>query len=105
LSPPLWRSAAIRSRATQENFAAWHGRLAEWNRSKLAEHERTLADDAVPIRSLRLFCELCDFMDREAVLCVGGQEILNYGRLVISTGVPEPQRPHSLNTSHGLDSL
>jgi thiamine pyrophosphate-dependent acetolactate synthase large subunit-like protein len=68
--------------------------LAEQNRSKLAEHERTLADDAVPIHPLRLCRELRDFMDREAILCVDGQEILNYGRQVVPTYVPR----HRLNS-------
>ncbi|MEV6864799.1 thiamine pyrophosphate-binding protein [Streptosporangium subroseum] len=87
-------TGAIRSRVTQKNFAAWRDRLAEQNRSKLAEHERTLADDAVPIHPLRLCRELRDFMDREAILCVDGQEILNYGRQVIPTYVPR----HRLNS-------
>jgi thiamine pyrophosphate-dependent acetolactate synthase large subunit-like protein len=87
-------TGAIRSRVTQKDFAAWRDRLAEQNGSKFAEHERTLADDAVPIHPLRLCRELRDFMDREAVLCVDGQEILNYGRQVIPTYVPR----HRLNS-------
>ncbi|AWS44454.1 hypothetical protein DKM19_27020 [Streptosporangium sp. 'caverna'] len=87
-------TGAIRSRVTRKNFAAWRDRLAEQNGSKLAEHERTLADDAVPIHPLRLCRELRDFMDREVILCVDGQEILNYGRQVIPTYVPR----HRLNS-------
>ncbi|MDP9842328.1 thiamine pyrophosphate-dependent acetolactate synthase large subunit-like protein [Streptosporangium lutulentum] len=76
---------AVRDRVVPDGFTAWRDRLRELNGSKLAEHERELADDAVPIHPLRLCRELRDFMDRETILCVDGQEILNYGRQVIPT--------------------
>jgi thiamine pyrophosphate-dependent acetolactate synthase large subunit-like protein len=87
-------TAVIRSRVTREGFAAWRDRLREQNRAKLEEHEIKLADDTMPIHPLRLCRELRDFMDREAILCVDGQEILNYGRQAIPTYEPR----HRLNS-------
>ena len=41
--------------------------------------------DQVPIHPLRLCKEVRDFLDRDAILVVDGQEILNYGRQAIPT--------------------
>jgi thiamine pyrophosphate-dependent acetolactate synthase large subunit-like protein len=85
---------AIQHRLGLETFRSWRERLRGQNRSKLEEQEVTLADDATPIHPLRLCRELRDFMDRDAILCVDGQEILNYGRQVIPTYKPR----HRLNS-------
>jgi thiamine pyrophosphate-dependent acetolactate synthase large subunit-like protein len=87
-------TAALRGRIAPDRFAAWRDRLRGQNSSKLAEQEATLANDATPIHPLRLCRELRDFMDREAILCVDGQEILNYGRQAIPTYLPR----HRLNS-------
>ena len=50
--------------------------------------------DEVPIHPLRLCKEVGDFLDRDAILVVDGQEILNYGRQSIPTYVPG----HRLNS-------
>jgi thiamine pyrophosphate-dependent acetolactate synthase large subunit-like protein len=44
-----------------------------------------MSTDARPIHPLRLCKEVRDFLDRDAVLVVDGQEILNYGRQSIPT--------------------
>lgn len=46
-----------------------------------------------PIHPLRLCKEIRDFLPRDAVLCVDGQEILNYARSAIPF-----YAPHSLNS-------
>jgi acetolactate synthase-1/2/3 large subunit len=46
-----------------------------------------------PIHPLRLCREIRDFLPRDAVLCVDGQEILNYARSAIPF-----YAPHSLNS-------
>ena len=48
----------------------------------------------MPIHPLRLCRELRDFLPRDAILCVDGQEILNYARQTIPTFVPR----HRLNS-------
>ncbi|MFO1061604.1 MAG: thiamine pyrophosphate-binding protein [Dongiaceae bacterium] len=87
-------AAALPGRVGPERFAAWRDRLRGQNSSKLAEQEASLATDATPIHPLRLCRELRDFMDREAILCVDGQEILNYGRQAIPTFRPR----HRMNS-------
>jgi thiamine pyrophosphate-dependent acetolactate synthase large subunit-like protein len=86
--------AAIGGRVTPAKFAAWRDRLRGQNSTKLHEQEAILANDATPIHPLRLCRELRDFMDRDAILCVDGQEILNYGRQAIPTYKPR----HRLNS-------
>jgi acetolactate synthase-1/2/3 large subunit len=53
----------------------------------MVEQEAILANSAVPIHPLRLCREIRDFMPRDAILCVDGQEILNFGRQAIPTFV------------------
>jgi acetolactate synthase-1/2/3 large subunit len=71
----------------------WISRLAGEDEEKRADLERRMAADARPIHPLRLCRELRDFMPRDAVLCVDGQEILNYARSAIPF-----YAPHSLNS-------
>lgn len=87
-------TAALRGRVGEASFQAWRDRLRGQNRSKLDEQERILASDAAPIHPLRLCREVRDFMVRDAILCVDGQEILNYGRQAIPTFAPR----HRLNS-------
>jgi acetolactate synthase-1/2/3 large subunit len=53
-----------------------------------------MSTDQTPIHPLRLCKEVRDFINRDAILCVDGQEILNYGRQSIPTFVPR----HRLNS-------
>ena len=68
-----------------ERYATWRERLAGRNAGRAGDHERLLSNDDVPIHPLRLCAEVREFMDRDAVLVVDGQEILNYGRQAIPT--------------------
>ena len=85
---------AARGRVAPAGFSAWRDRLRGQNRSKLDEQEAILADDSTPIHPLRLCRDLRDVMARDTILCVDGQEILNYGRQVIPTFRPR----HRLNS-------
>jgi acetolactate synthase-1/2/3 large subunit len=77
-----------------ERYAAWAGRLAEVHREKSIDAEGRLSTAQTPVHPLRLCREVRDFMDRDAVLSVDGQEILNYGRQSIPVHAPG----HSLNS-------
>lgn len=59
-----------------------------------AAQESAMATDALPIHPLRLCKEVRDFMEREAILVVDGQEILNFARQSIPTYLPR----HRLNS-------
>ncbi|MCV2870325.1 thiamine pyrophosphate-binding protein [Defluviimonas sp. WL0002] len=78
---------ALSGKVDRGSFADWRRRLSTRNRDKAAEQEEIIATSATPIHPLRLCRELRDLLPREAVLCVDGQEILNYARQVIPTHV------------------
>ena len=75
-------------------FDRWVSHLAELNEEKRLDAERAMATGQLPIHPLRLCREVREFLDRDAILCVDGQEILNYGRQSIPTYVPG----HRLNS-------
>jgi acetolactate synthase-1/2/3 large subunit len=75
-------------------YSAWVNHLKEINDVKTAEAEAKMSSDQVPIHPLRLCKEVRDFLDRDAVLIVDGQEILNFGRQSIPTFTPG----HRLNS-------
>jgi len=66
-------------------YAGWRGRLLEIESLKAPESEKAMSTSATPIHPLRLCKEIKDFIDRDGVLVVDGQEILNFGRQSIPT--------------------
>jgi thiamine pyrophosphate-dependent acetolactate synthase large subunit-like protein len=78
---------------TAERFQAWRQKLADGEAAK-----RTRAGGNYPtdgdIHPLRLCEEIKNFQQRDAILCVDGQEILNFGRQSIPTFTPG----HRLNS-------
>ena len=70
-----------------EQFSAWRQQLAAICAARHDKTEAELANAQVPIHPLRLCKEIRDFIDRDAILVVDGQEILNYGRQSIPTFV------------------
>ncbi len=78
-------TAAAQGRVTPDSFAAWRDRLRGRNDQRAPEREAQLNSGDTPIHPLRLCREIRDFMQRDAVLVVDGQEILNYGRQSIPT--------------------
>jgi acetolactate synthase-1/2/3 large subunit len=85
---------AADGRVDPRRFAAWREHLGSVEATKHAESEAAMSTDQQPIHPLRLCKEVRDFLDRDAVLVVDGQEILNYGRQSIPTFVPR----HRLNS-------
>ena len=86
--------SACQGKITPRRYRSWRDRLSGTNASKVAEQEKVLANDATPIHPLRLCKEVGDFLDRDAVLVVDGQEILNFGRQSIPTFTPR----HRINS-------
>src|SRR3546814_5958470 len=78
----------VGGRIDPKRYEGWRTRLAEINREKQSAQEARLSNDQVPIHPLRLCKEVRDFMDRDAILVVDGQEILNFGRQAIPTFAP-----------------
>lgn len=81
-------------RVDSERFEPWRKMLAGGEAEKQAKEGRDPAMDAVPIHPLRLCEEIKNFMRRDAILVVDGQEILNYGRQSMPTFAPG----HRLNS-------
>ena len=75
-------------------YATWREHLQGVEKEKSSKQEAQLANDSTPIHPMRLCREVRDFMDRDAILCVDGQEILTFGRQVIPTFVPN----HRINS-------
>jgi len=86
--------AAGSGRVDGGRFADWRGKLASIEAEKRPEAEKAMSTSNTPIHPLRLCKEVRDFIDRDAILVVDGQEILNYGRQSIPTYLPR----HRINS-------
>lgn len=82
------------SRLNPKRYGAWVARLSEVNEEKAQKAEERLNTDQEPMHPLRLCKEVRDFLQRDAILVVDGQEILNYARQSIPTYYPG----HRLNS-------
>ncbi len=87
-------TALLDDRVDPRRFSAWREHLASVEQAKHAAAEAAMSTDQQPIHPLRLCKEVRDVLDRDAILVVDGQEILNYGRQSIPTFVPR----HRLNS-------
>ena len=86
--------AAMPGRVDEGRFATWRQQLAEGESKKKTETGGGMSMNATPIHPLRLCEEVKNFMRRDAILVVDGQEILNFGRQSMPTFVPA----HRLNS-------
>jgi thiamine pyrophosphate-dependent acetolactate synthase large subunit-like protein len=68
-------------------YAGWTGKLRTLDAEKSSEMDKAMSNDNLPIHPLRLCKEVRDFLERDAILVVDGQEILNFGRQAIPTYV------------------
>ena len=87
-------TAQARGRIERGRYHGWVTKLRTLDTEKAAEMDRQMSTDQVPIHPLRLCKEVRDFLRRDAILVVDGQEILNFGRQSIPTFVPG----HRLNS-------
>lgn len=85
---------AIRSKVNPSSFSTWRAKLGEIEAKRAPAAELALGNDQLPIHPLRLCKEVRDFIDRDTILCVDGQEILNYARQTI----PSYRPGHRLNS-------
>jgi acetolactate synthase-1/2/3 large subunit len=86
--------AGAKGRIAPSKYAAWREQLGANEKSRIPKHEASLATDQMPIHPLRLCKEVRDFIDRDTILVVDGQEILNYGR----QSIPSYRPGHRLNS-------
>jgi thiamine pyrophosphate-dependent acetolactate synthase large subunit-like protein len=83
-----------RGKVDPKRYANWTGKLRVIDAEKGAESDKAMSTDNLPIHPLRLCKEVRDFLERDAILVVDGQEILNFGRQAIPTYTPG----HRLNS-------
>ncbi len=86
--------AESQGRVDPKRYVPWTGRLRVLDAEKQADMDKAMSTDQLPIHPLRLCKEVRDFVRRDAILIVDGQEILNYGRQSIPTFAPG----HRLNS-------
>jgi acetolactate synthase-1/2/3 large subunit len=86
--------AEARGKLDPKRYGNWTGRLRVIDAEKGAESDKAMSSDKLPIHPLRLCREVRDFMRRDTILVVDGQEILNFGRQAIPTYTPG----HRLNS-------
>jgi acetolactate synthase-1/2/3 large subunit len=84
----------VRGKFEPNKETPWIDALREQELKGQARLEPFMHSDAVPVHPLRLCKEIRDFLPRDAILVVDGQEILNYGRQSIPTYTPG----HRLNS-------
>jgi acetolactate synthase-1/2/3 large subunit len=85
---------AMSQRIDPARFSAWRERLSAVESERAPKQEAAVATDQMPIHPLRLCKEVRDFIDRDTILVVDGQEILNFGRQTI----PSYRPGHRLNS-------
>ncbi len=85
---------AMPGRVDAGRFAPWRQKLGDGEAAKRKDSGGGKAMNATPIHPLRLCEEVKNFMQRDAILVVDGQEILNYGRQSMPTFAPG----HRLNS-------
>jgi thiamine pyrophosphate-dependent acetolactate synthase large subunit-like protein len=85
--------AACGGRLSPDRYASWQNHLRAINTEKMVNAESAMSSDAKPIHPLRLCKEVRDFLTRDCILVLDGQEILNYARQSIPY-----YKPVSLNS-------
>jgi thiamine pyrophosphate-dependent acetolactate synthase large subunit-like protein len=84
----------IKGKVNADSYKAWRQKLAEGEIAKRgAAGANKYAEDG-DIHPVRMLEEVRDFAKRDAILCVDGQETLNYGRQTMPTFMPG----HRLNS-------
>jgi thiamine pyrophosphate-dependent acetolactate synthase large subunit-like protein len=85
---------AIKGKVAPARFKAWRDKLHDGEQQKrVAAGANRPADDG-DIHPVRMLEAVRDFMKRDAILCVDGQETLNFGRQTMPTFAPG----HRLNS-------
>ena len=84
----------IKGRANPDNYAAWRKQLADGEVAKRSSAGANKLQEDGDIHPVRMLEAVRDFARRDAILCVDGQETLNFGRQTMPTFSPG----HRLNS-------
>ncbi len=84
----------ISNRITTDTYKSWRQKLAEGEAAKRSSAGANKYAEDGDIHPVRLLEEIRNFAQRDAILCVDGQETLNFGRQTMPTFAPG----HRLNS-------
>jgi thiamine pyrophosphate-dependent acetolactate synthase large subunit-like protein len=84
----------IKGRINPDKYAGWRKQLSDGEVAKRSSAGANKLQEDGDIHPVRMLEAVRDFAKRDAILCVDGQETLNYGRLTIPTFSPG----HRLNS-------
>ena len=84
----------IKGKVNLENYKEWRDKLQAGETAKRASAGANRYAEDGDIHPVRMLEEVKNFMDRDAILCVDGQETLNFGRQTMPTFAPG----HRLNS-------
>lgn len=85
---------AIKGRISPDRYAGWRRQLADGEAAKRSSAGANKLQEDGDIHPVRMLEAVRDFMQRDAILCVDGQETLNFGRQTMPTFAPG----HRLNS-------
>ena len=85
---------AIKGKVAPGNFSAWRKKLHDGEQQKRTAAGANRPAEDGDIHPVRMLEAVRDFMKRDAILCVDGQETLNFGRQTMPTFAPG----HRLNS-------
>ncbi len=84
----------IKGRISPDRYAGWRKQLADGETAKRSSAGANKLQEDGDIHPVRMLEAVRDFARRDAILCVDGQETLNFGRLTMPTFAPG----HRLNS-------
>jgi acetolactate synthase-1/2/3 large subunit len=82
------RDAALSAGATPGRTEQWRTSLRETEQAKRAGEEAELNDDRAPLHPLRIYKELGEVLDRDAIVIGDGGDYVSYAGRVIETYEP-----------------
>ena len=86
--------AGIKGKVAPDRFKAWRGKLHDGEQQKRSAAGANRPAEDGDIHPVRMLEAVRDFAKRDAILCVDGQETLNFGRQTMPTFSPG----HRLNS-------
>jgi thiamine pyrophosphate-dependent acetolactate synthase large subunit-like protein len=82
------RDAAVAAGGSPERTSAWRDQLRETENTKRQGEQAELNDDRAPLHPLRIYKELGEFLDRDAIVIGDGGDYVSYAGRVIETFEP-----------------
>jgi acetolactate synthase-1/2/3 large subunit len=82
------RESAVSAGGSRERTTAWVAALRETETEKRAGESEELNDDRAPLHPLRVYKELADVLDRNAIVIGDGGDFVSYAGRVVNTYEP-----------------